>query len=654
MADLLNIGVSGLLAYQRTLSTISQNIANVNTEGYSRQNTQLQATVPQAYGYGFQGTGVEVSTITRSYDAYLETNMRNTTSSQSEFESFYTLASQLDNLVADADAGMSTSLQRFFSAVQDVADAPADPAARQVLLSEGKQLARQFNELSGWIENTRQYVNNQMDSAVADINRITTGIAELNQRIALEQGRSGGQPANDLLDQRDRLVLELSRYVNVTTLQQDDGAVNVLVGKGQALVVGSDALQLETIVDANDPNQIGIAMRNGGGGLIPITNQMSGGQIGGILGFRERMLDPTSNALGLTAVGIADFFNQQQARGMDLDGNLGVDFFSVAPPQVLSINGTPGNVVASFDNVSQLTNLDYTIQYDTGTWTLRRNDNGQTVTMTGSGTSADPFIADGLRIEVTSTPVNGEAYQIRPTRNGARDIDMILGSANQIAAAAPVRSLAGSGNTGTGSISAGEVVDIDNAAFQSVPGQLAPPLLIQFTTANSYDIYDNTVPGTPVLLESGIAYDPATGSDMFPSPGGLDYGYRMRITGAPQSGDTFETEYNSGGIGDNRNALALADLAGDKVLSGGTASIVDSYRNMVVDVGINTRQAEQNSLAQKRVLDQVIAAHDSKSGVNLDEEAANLVRFQQAYAAAAQVISAANAMFDTLLRVTTR
>lgn len=654
MADMLNIGVSGLLAYQRSLGTISQNIANVNTEGYSRQTTQLQATLPQAYGYGFQGTGVEVSTISRSYDAYLEVNMRNTTSSQSEFEAFYQLASQLDNLVADADAGMSSSIQRFFSAVQDVADAPADPAARQVLLSEGRQLSKQFNELAGWIENSRQYVNSQMNSAVADINRITSGIAELNQRIVLEQGRAGGQPANDLLDQRDRLILELSGLVNVTTLQQDDGAVNVLVGKGQALVIGSDAIELETTIEASDPNQLGIAMRSGGGGLISITDQMSGGLIGGVLGFRDRMLDPASNSLGLTAIGIASFFNEQQRQGMDLDGDLGVDFFNVSSPQVLSINGTAGGVVAAFDDVSQLTNLDYTIQYDAGSWTLRRTDTGQAVSMTGSGTAADPFLADGLRIEVTATPVNGETWQIRPTRNGARDIDMILGSANQIAAAAPVRSLSASGNTGTGTISAGSITDIDNAAFQTTPGQLTPPLLIQFTAGNSYDIYDNSNPGSPVLLEAGIAYDPATGSDLFPTPGGLDYGYSMRITGAPQSGDSFSTQYNTDGIGDNRNALALAELAADKLLNGGTASVVDSYRNLVVDVGINTRQAEQNSLAQKRVLDQVTAEHDARSGVNLDEEAANLVRFQQAYAAAAQVISAANAMFDTLLRVTTR
>lgn len=653
-SGLLNIGVSGLLAYQRTLDTISQNIANVNTDGYSRQTVHLQSRPPQANGYGFVGTGVDVASITRSYDAYLEGSLRSTSSAQAEFETFHSLAAQLDNLVADADAGMSESLQRFFNAIQDVSDAPSDPAARQVLMNEGQKLSDQFNQLFSWIEGNRTHVNSQIRTGVVDINRITQSIAQLNERIVLEQGRAGGQPANDLLDQRDALILELSQYVNVTTLQQDDGAVNVLVGKGQALVVGNRANQLSTSVVAGDPNQISIDVDAGGGITAPITEQLTGGMIGGLIGFRDRMLDQTSNSLGLTAIGLADLFNQQHHQGMDLDGALGVDFFNVAQPQVLSVNGTPGNVVASLDDVTQLTNLDYTIQYSGGSWQLTRNDTDQAVAMTGSGTVADPFIVDGMRIEVTPTPVNGETYMIRPTRNGARDLDMVLGNIRQIAAAAPVRSQSANANTGSGQITAGSITDIDNAAFQTTPGQLSPPLLIRFTAGNSYDVYDNTNPGAPVLLEAGVAYNAATGGDVFPTPGALDYGYQMHINGAPAAGDEFSISYNTNGIGDNRNALALADLAIDKMLNGGATSITDSYRNLVVDVGTGTRQAEQNSLAQTRVLDQITASHDSVSGVNLDEEAANLVRFQQAYQAAAQVISAANSMFDVLLRVTTR
>ena len=339
---------------------------------------------------------------------------------------------------------------------------------------------------------------------------------------------------------------------------------------------------------------------------------------------------------------------------MDIDGALGVDFFSVAQPQVISITGTPGSVSVGFDDVAQLTNQDYEIQFNTGVWTLSRNDTGQTIPMTGSGTALDPFVADGLSIVINAPPAAGDTYEIRPTRNGARDIDLAIGNSRQIATAAPVRSLAANSNTGSGSISAGSISDITNAAFQATPGQLTPPLMLRFTAANSYDVYDNTNPAAPVLLEAGIAYNPATGGDVFPTPGGIDDGYRMRLNGAPAVGDEFRTEYNTGGSGDNRNALSIAALANSKFMNGGTASITDSYNSLVVDVGTGTRQAEQNRLAHQGVLDRVHASHDSISGVNLDEEAANLVRFQQAYQAAAQVISTANSLFDTLLNAVRR
>jgi len=274
--------------------------------------------------------------------------------------------------------------------------------------------------------------------------------------------------------------------------------------------------------------------------------------------------------------------------------------------------------------------------------------------MTGTGTTVDPFIAEGMQIEITAAPANGDTYLLRPTRNGAMDMQMVLANSRQIAAAAPVRSAAAIANTGTGAITAGTVSDINNAVFQSTAGQLSPPVLVRFTSATSYDIYDNTNAASPVLLEAGIAYDPATGGELFPSPGGLDHGYRMHLSGTPLAGDEFSTEYNTGGIGDNRNALLLAGLATDKLMYGGSASITGSYSGLVADVGTGTKQAEINSLAQKQILDQTTATRESISGVNLDEEAANLVRYQQAYQAAAQVISTANSLFDTLLNAVRR
>ncbi len=651
--DLFSIGTSGLLAFQRSLNTISHNISNVNTEGYSRQSVQLATRPPEPNGYGFSGNGVDTVTIRRSYDAFVESSLRSSTSSTAEFEAFHALAAQLDNVVADSDTGIQASLQRFFNAVQDVADTPDSPAARQVLFNEGQLVAGQFNELASWIEGVRGQVNSDINSGVSEINQISQAIADLNQSIVIEQGRAGHRP-NDLLDQRDTLIKDMSKLVSVTTLQQDDGSVNVLIGTGQVLVIGNKATSLTVIQEAGDPNQLGVAVQGNAGVLVPVTEQLSGGKLGGVLNFRDQMLDPTINSLGLTAIGLGNYVNEQHQRGMDLDGALGLDFFSVAQPQVLSVVGNPANVSLAFDDVSQLNGSDYKLRFNAGTWELTNKLTGQNITMTGSGTAADPFIAEGLSIEITAAPANGDTYLLRPTRTGAMDIQMVLANNRQIAAAAPVRSVAAIANTGTGAITAGEVTDINNAAFQTTAGQLTPPLLVRFTTGTSYDIYDNTNAASPVLLEAGIAYDPATGADLFPTPGGIDHGYRMRLSGAPAAGDEFSTEYNTGGIGDNRNALSLAGLATDKLMFAGSASVTDSYNRLVADVATDTRQAEINSLAHQQILDQATATRESISGVNLDEEAANLVKYQQAYQAAAQVISTANTLFDTLLNAVRR
>jgi len=652
--SLLSIGTSGLQVFQNSLNTIGHNIANVGTDGYSKQTVELSARLPQVTGYGFAGSGVEATSITRSFNAFIDLNVRSSTSSFAEFEAFHSLAAQIDNVLADPDAGVSTSMQRFFNAMQDVADNPSGTTAREVLLNEAQQLAEKFNELSGWLNDVRGQVNSNIRSGVSEINQLTSAIAKMNESIVIQEGQSGGQPANDLLDQRDVLIRDLSELVSITTLQQDDGSINVMAGSGQVLVVGNKPTTLETFIVASDPDQLGIAIRGSAGIVVPITEQISGGRLGGALAFRDRMLDPASNSLGLTAISLSHFVNEQQNKGMDLDGALGIDFFNITQPQTYTLAGAPGKVSASFDDIAQLNNNDYTLRFNGGSWQLTQNDTDQVVAMTGTGTLADPFIADGLSIEITAAPVNGDAYIIRPTRSGAVEMQMTLANNRQIAAAAPLRSLAAAGNTGTGELSAGVVTDINNPVFQSTPGQLSPPTLVRFTGPNSYDIYDNSVPAAPVLLEAGIVYNPATGADVFPTPGGIDHGYSIRLTGAPSAGDEFSTEYNTGGVGDNRNALLMASLANSKLMAGGTASINDSYSSMVSDVATGTKQAELNSLSQSRVLDQAVSARESTSGVNLDEEAANLVRFQQAYQAAAQLISVANSLFDTLLNTVRR
>ena len=652
--DLLGIGTSGLLAFQRTLNTISHNVSNVNTEGYSRQTVELVTRPPQATGFGFIGNGVNTNTITRSYDAFVEQNLRSSTSSFSEYDAFHTLAAKLDNVLADSSAGLNVSLQRFFDAVQDLADDPASNTARQVLFDEADQLTSHFNELASWVDSIRDQVNNDIRSSVTEINQFSKSIAELNSAIVLETGRSGGHAPNDLLDQRDVLIKKLSELVSVSTVRQDDGAINVMIGSGQVIVRGNNASTLEVFIEAGDPRSLGVALKDRTGILLPVTTQLSGGRLGGVLGFRDRLLDSATNNLGLVAVGLGDFFNEQHDNGMDLDGALGIDFFNVPPPETLTISGTPANVAVAFNDVSKLTDANYRLQFNSGAWALIRTDTGQSIAMTGTGTAVDPFVADGIEMEVLSAPANGDTYLIRPTGNAALNLQFNLTNTRQIAAAAPMRVDTALGNTGSGVISAGLVTDIDNAVFQTSAGQLSPPVLVRFTSALSYDLYDNTVPSAPVLLEAGIAYNPATGGEVFPTPGAIDHGYRMRISGAPVVGDEFSTQYNTGGTGDNRNALLLAGISSEKLLSGGTASLTDIYQTMVAEVGSSTSQAERNSAAHKQLLDQAIATRESLSGVNLDEEAANLIRFQQAYQAAAQVIAAASSLFDTLLSVVRR
>jgi flagellar hook-associated protein 1 FlgK len=653
-SSLLKIGSSGLMAFQRSLNTIGHNISNANTEGYSKQSVNLEARPPNVNGYGFSGTGVNTTTISRSYDGFVEGNVRNTTSSASEFEMYQAMAAQLDNVLADQQTGLSSSMQNFFNSMQDVADTPSGSAVREVLLEEGKNLASRFNDMASWMDSLRGQVNSELRSSVNEINRISKAVADLNETIVVQEGRAQGQPANDLLDQRDLLIRDLSAYVSVTTIQQDDGSINVMAGTGQVLVVGNKASTLEVYSEVSDPNQLGIAIQGSGGIQVPITEQLTSGRIGGLISFRDRMLDPAVNSFGLVAVGLSNFINEQQTQGMDLDGALGADFFNTPKPEALTLSGTTGNISVNYDDISQLTNNDYTLRFNAGAWQLTQNDTDQLVSMTGSGTAVDPFIADGLSFEINAAPSNGDTYLIRPTRNAATDIKMELVNNRQIAAASPIRSLVATTNTGTGQISAGTVSDINNSAFQSGAGQLSPPVLVRFTTGTSYDVYDNSNPSTPVLLEAGIAYNPAAGGEVFPTPGGLDHGYSVQLAGSPAAGDEFSTEYNTGGVGDNRNALLLSAVASNKLMSNGTASINDTYSSLVADVGTGTKQAEFNATAQKRVLDQAIATRESISGVNLDEEAANLVRFQQAYQAAAQVISVANSLFDTILNAVRR
>jgi flagellar hook-associated protein 1 FlgK len=630
MADLLSTGVSGLLAFQRALDTTSHNIANVSTDGYSRQRTLIGTRPAQGYGNGWIGQGANVQTTQRVYDQFVAMQTRSTSSSLQHLDIYASNAERLNNMFGDSSTGLSASLQNFVNAFQSVANSPASTPARQVLLSEANTLQQRLKSFDSRLDDIGNEINTRIKGELGEVNTLAEGIARLNNEITSATARTGGQPPNDLLDQRDRLLDQLSEKVSVNVVRQDGGTVNVFVGSGQPLVLGGDVNELTTVQDPYDSSRLTIALQTPGSS-VDISRNISGGVLGGLLDFRTEQLDPAHNALGRIAVALTDVVNSQHHEGIDLSGALGGDLFEVGDAQGLasSLNSGSGTLSVTRTDVGALTGRDYILEMTGGGWELRDSLTGAAVPMTGTGTPADPFVVDGIEIEVGGTADTGDSFLIRPTSGAIADMNVLISDPSKIAAAAPIRSAADTGNSGSGAISAGEVLD-------SADAQLRSPVTIEFTSATTYSIN-------------------GAGSFTYTDGGNIDVnGWRVQITGNPAAGDTFTVTDNTSGTGDNRNALLLADALKSPVLNNGTTSLGSAVGEFVGGIGVATRQAQVNRDAQNVVYEESLAAKEAVSGVNLDEEAANLLKYQQAYQAAAQLIRVADTMFQTLLAATER
>ncbi|GAB5453021.1 MAG: flagellar hook-associated protein FlgK [Halioglobus sp.] len=638
MADLLNIGTSALQSLQRALSTTGHNIANVNTEGYSRQRVNFVTQPPQFTGGSYIGNGVTVDSIERIYDQYLTADVRNRTSSQASFQTYYDLANRLDGLMADPAVGLGPVLESFFGAVQDVANNPGSLPERQVLLGEAQGLADRFHYLDANFRDLDAELNGRIEAAVGEVNALAQGIAEINKQITQATARAGENASGDLLDTRDRLLVELSEKIDVTTIEQPDGSLNVTIGNGQPLVVGLTAQSFQTADNPLDPTQTIVGIPSPSGELTDLARFLNGGELGALLDFRANTLNSARNELGLIATGVAATFNEQHRLGIDLNGLPGGDFFL---PLQATQTAHPGNsglsaATAAIDDVTALTGDDYTVAYNGGMWTLTNLTSG--ATQSGSG----PFSVDGLTISLSGAPVDGDAFTIQPTRQGATLFAVAVSDPAAFAAASPLRAEAALGNVGTGEISE-----------LAVTGTAGLPLGGPVTLTFDPDALGPGVPGYTVAGMAGgpLAYDPATeGNGKQFHLGDIE----LTLTGLPSSGDTITIENNTNGSGDNRNALALGSLQTSRELLGGTASYQDAYGRLVAAIGVQTRQAQSGAATEGVLLEQSVAARNSVSGVNLDEEAANLIRFQQAYQAAAQFVSVADQLFQTLLNATQR
>ncbi len=640
MVDILRTGLSALISSQRALATTGHNIANVNKPGYSRQRVELGSNIPYFAGSAGQpmyiGTGVHVQSIARVYDDFATQQVRGHTSNVGQSETLDAWISQLDGVLGDGKTGLAPALDQFFAAAQDVADSPASLSARQALLGQSGTLAARFQELDSQINALREGVNQNLSNVVGSINTLAAGIAKINESIVLSQGGNGGI-SPDLLDQRDQMVADLARKVPVSTLEQSDGTLTVFVGNGQTLVQGYKTYALETTRSSSDSRKLDIRFAQNDS---VVTDYLSGGEVGGLIAFQNQTLDPAQNKLGLMAVGLAKTFNDQHRLGMDFDGQLGGDFFEIGAPfpgnpppsdvaQAAPNTNNSGNATVTFQiaDIGAVQPSDYEVFRGSSGYSVRRLSDDSIVY---SGASMPGAPVDGLTIGIGSGAMSvGDRFLVQPTQQMARTFQLAIQDPRDIAAAAPIKTLAGSSNTGTAKISAGEV-----PSNQSPP-PTNPPLLdtvnIQFASANQYTING----GAPIAYTSGD---------------NIDFnGWRVQINGTPAAGDTFQVASNAGGVGDNRNALKLVDLQSKQTLVNGASSVQDMHGEMVAEVGTRGSNARATLQAQTALLEHATQARDGVSGVNLDEEAANLMKYQQSYEAAAKVIQIGDSIIQTLL-----
>jgi flagellar hook-associated protein 1 FlgK len=546
MASIYDVGTSALTSMQRAIATTGHNIANVNTEGYSRQEVLLGTRSPEKVGQVEIGTGVEVSNIRRAHDSFLMRDVQTRSGSNGYFQLYAETAQSVDGLLADPSTGIAPAMNKFFAAMEAVAANPSSAPERQVLLSEAQMLTQRFNYVDTRLSEFAGQLNTRMANMTDDINALATDIAQLNESIVALNTESRGAP-NDLLDRRDQAITDLSKLIGVQTTKQDNGAINVMIGKGQRLVIGNSAEQLRMTLPAAQDGPSRLYLSVPSGAESEVTSKLTGGELGGALDAGAKLINKARREVGLLAIGITETFNRQHSQGSDLNGDQGEAFFQNLDAAVTGSRDNSG-LVAVTANITQEQNL-------TGDgYSLRYEEAGIRLTNLSSGDSqlvdAGVLELPGLSITIPQQEADGvvgDMFFIEPTLGAASSMTVALTDPSKIAAA----------NQGSA-------------------------------------------------------------------------------------------------VGDNRNMLSLIELRDVKTLKDGAQSYTSLYGSTLSSVAVETRSAISNAETEQSLLRSAEDRLDGLRGVNLDEEATNLIRYQQAYQAAAQVISVANDIFDTLLMASRR
>lgn len=678
MADLLSIGLSGLAANKTSLAVTGHNITNVNTPGFSRQDTIQATRIPQFSGAGYIGSGTTLVDVRRIYNEFLTTQVRTSTALNSDTSAYLSQINQLDSLLAGSTTGITPGLQRVFAALQTAAEDPANIPARQLVLSEAEGLAKRFNTVYDRLYEQNGFINKQLSAVTDQVNQLAASIAGYNGAIAIA-GANGQQP-NDLLDAREEAVRKLSEFIGVTVVPQDDNTYNLFIGSGQPLVVGPNAARLEVTAGTADPLRSEIQFVSGNS-RQGITSLITGGEMGGLIRYREDVLDATLNSVGRLALSVADQINTQLGQGLDLKGNFGEPLFrdindltSVEQRSLARLgNSDPSaNLYVFIEDTTTLTTSDYEVEFTGagGEYTVRRLTDGTIFTGDLDNLPVDEFDGFSLQLPPALTNANfaaGDKFRITPTRNEGSYIRADLKNPEELAFASPLKAETSPANIGTGTITQPSLItqiDIyDPVAQAQVEEGLrnSPPVRIVFDdplNPNDFNVYDiagnvidndTIVPGQNNQIEITI---PGTPGPPIAAPFTLS----VTLSGRPAVGDNFTIAFNTNGVSDNRNALKLVDLQSKATVgidpnfpTTTGASFTDAYGDLVERVGTLTSQARVDGEATSAILKQATDNRDSISAVNLDEEAAKLIQFEQYYQASAQIIQVARNLFDTLI-----
>jgi flagellar hook-associated protein 1 FlgK len=659
-SNLINIGLSGLDAAQWGLTVTSENISNSTTPGYDVESPVYSESSGEYTGSGYLPQGVQTTTVQRAYSQYLASQLNTAQSQSGSLNANYTMLQELNNLVGSPTSGISSAITGFFTGLQTVGSSASSVANRQTAISDAQTLANELNSAGQQYDQMRSGINTQLSNTVSQINTYTAQIASLNQQISAAS--AGGQPPNQLLDQRDEAVSNLSQLVGVQAETSSNGTVSVFMTSGQALVTGGTSFNLGTAVSPANSSEDSITYL-GAAGTTPTaaTTQFlsnssmenAGGTLGGLVQFRTQSLDPAEAQLGAIATSFASQVNSQNELGLDLNGNPGGALFSVAPPQVTAnANNTGGaSLGVTLSNADQPPTGNYTLSYNGSAYTLTDNSTGAAVATVTS--LSQPI--DGMKFSLTGTMQPGDSFSVSPTSGALDSFGLTTTSATAIAAASPVLATKSAGNTGTGSITQGTV-----SAGYSIP---STPTTITYNSASggltgfpAGSVV--TINGTATTIASSstvVPYSPATGATMTinttPATPGSMNGVTVTLSGTPANGDSFVIGQNTNSQSDGSNAQAMSQIVSATTLNGGTSTLTGAYASYVNSIGNVTSEVNASNTQQTALVTQISSAQQSVSGVNINEEAANLLQYQQLYQANSKVIQTADTLFQSILGI---